>query len=185
MEGYHFSIEDIRKGYFPTKTGGWNRNLGRSLLVEKRFEERRQMSLRTKNKRSVSSLCPNLSSSFTIYLPFCFTPCAWLWETTRGLIHELFDVKGFNFFPCRFLSIEKRLIHTRSKIHLNSHWKKLVFSLANGLRCKQSYRRKKVPHFASRIFVCKIRWSRQPVAQFVTKSIDSSLIYGLKNKINK
>ena len=74
-----------------------------------------------------------------------------------SLIHELFDVKGFNFFRCRFLSIEKRLIHTRSKIHLNSHWKKLVFSLANGLRCKQSYRRKKVPHFASRIFVCKIR----------------------------
>ena len=80
-----------------------------------------------------------------------------IYLSTRGLIHEVFDVKGFNIFRSRFLSIEKRFTHTRSKIHLNSHWKKLGFSLANGLRCKQSYRRKKVPHFASRIFVCKIR----------------------------
>ena len=72
VEGYHFSIEDIRNGYFPTKTGGWNRNLGPSLLVEKRFEERGRIPLRTKNKRSFSSLCPNLSSYFAIYLLFFF-----------------------------------------------------------------------------------------------------------------
>ena len=49
---------------------GLESNLGRSLIVENRFEERRRKPLRTKNKRSFSSFCPNLSSSFTINLPF-------------------------------------------------------------------------------------------------------------------